>query len=108
MFEAYLYELSWMLAALFMGVGMGTLTGIIPGFHVNNVALILLALAPGLLSIGIPLSAVAGIIVALFYKNEGPERKKYQWEIDEEMEEKFREENKMKINYILKKDDEII
>ncbi|RZD43165.1 MAG: hypothetical protein CXT70_01760 [Methanobacteriota archaeon] len=53
-----------MLAALFMGVGMGTLTGIIPGFHVNNVALILLALAPGLLSIGIPLSAVAGIIVA--------------------------------------------
>jgi len=62
--EAYLHELSWMLAALFMGVGMGTLTGIIPGFHVNNVALILLALAPGLLSIGIPLSAVAGIIVA--------------------------------------------
>ncbi len=64
MLEAYLHELSWMLAALFMGVGMGTLTGIIPGFHVNNVALILLALAPGLLSIGIPLSAVAGIIVA--------------------------------------------
>jgi putative membrane protein len=62
--EAYLHELSWMLAALFMGVAMGTLTGIIPGFHVNNVALILLALAPGLLSIGIPLSAVAGIIVA--------------------------------------------
>mgnify|MGYP000123057786 FL=1 len=51
---------------------------------------------------------VAGIIVALFYKNEGPERKKYQWEIDEEMEEKFREENEIKINYILKKDDETI
>ena len=64
MLEAYLYELSWMLAALFMGVAMGTLTGIIPGFHVNNVALILLALAPGLLSLGIPLSAVAGIIVS--------------------------------------------
>ena len=47
-----------------MGVAMGTLTGIIPGFHVNNVALILLALAPALLSIGIPLSAVAGIIVS--------------------------------------------
>ena len=64
MLEAYFYELSWMLAALFMGVAMGTLTGIIPGFHVNNVALILLALAPGLLSLGIPLSAVAGIIVS--------------------------------------------
>jgi len=64
MLEAYLHELSWMLAALFMGVAMGTLTGIIPGFHVNNVALILLALAPGLLSLGIPLSAVAGIIVS--------------------------------------------
>jgi membrane associated rhomboid family serine protease len=45
---------------------------------------------------------VAGIIIALFYKNEGPKRKKYQWEIDEETEEKFREENE--INYILKKD----
>ncbi|MEZ8078982.1 MAG: tripartite tricarboxylate transporter permease [Candidatus Poseidoniaceae archaeon] len=64
MLEAYFYELSWMFAALFMGVAMGTLTGIIPGFHVNNVALILLALAPGLLSLGIPLSAVAGIIVS--------------------------------------------
>ena len=35
---------------------------------------------------------VAGIIVALFYKNEGPKRKKYQWEIDEEMEEETTEE----------------
>ena len=51
---------------------------------------------------------VAGIVVAIFYKSEGPERKKYQWEIDEELEEKFKEENKIKINYILKKDDEII
>ena len=51
---------------------------------------------------------MAGIIVAIFYRKEGPKRKKYQWEIDEEMEEKFREENKIKINYILKKDDEII
>ncbi|MBT60609.1 MAG: hypothetical protein CMA63_03525 [Euryarchaeota archaeon] len=64
MLEAYFHELSWMLAALFFGVGMGTLTGIIPGFHVNNVALILLALAPALLDLGIPLSAVAGIIVS--------------------------------------------
>ena len=64
MFDAYMYELGWMFAALFFGVGMGTLTGIIPGFHVNNVALILLALAPALFSLGIPLSAVAGIIVS--------------------------------------------
>jgi membrane associated rhomboid family serine protease len=48
---------------------------------------------------------VAGIIVALFYKNEGPKRKKYQWEIDEELEEKFKEENKISINYIIKKED---
>lgn len=48
---------------------------------------------------------VAGIIVAVFYKKEGPERKKYQWEIDEEMEEKFKEENKISINYIIKKED---
>ena len=43
---------------------MGSLTGLIPGFHVNNVALILLALSPVFLSWGIPLSAVAAIIVS--------------------------------------------
>jgi len=48
---------------------------------------------------------VAGIIVALFYKNEGPKRKKYQWEIEEEMEEKFRKENESAINYSIKKED---
>ena len=46
------------------GVAMGSLTGLIPGFHVNNVALILLALSPVFLSWGIPLSAVAAIIVS--------------------------------------------
>ncbi|MEK9697228.1 MAG: tripartite tricarboxylate transporter permease, partial [Candidatus Poseidoniales archaeon] len=40
------------------------MTGLIPGFHVNNVALILLAVSPALLDIGIPLFAVAGIIVS--------------------------------------------
>ena len=64
MLDAYFYELGWMLFALFFGVFMGSLTGIIPGFHVNNVALILLALSPSLLALGIPLSAVAGIIVS--------------------------------------------
>jgi putative membrane protein len=51
-----------MIAALLLGVGLGSLTGLIPGFHVNNVALILLAVSPALLALGIPLSAVAGII----------------------------------------------
>lgn len=64
MMEAYTYELGWLLASLFIGVSLGSLTGLIPGFHVNNVALILLALSPALLEIGIPLSAVAAIIVA--------------------------------------------
>jgi membrane associated rhomboid family serine protease len=48
---------------------------------------------------------VAGILVAIFYRNEGPKRKKYQWEIDEEIDEKLFEENQMRINYILKKED---
>ena len=47
---------------------------------------------------------MAGIIVAIFYRNEGPKRKKYQWEIDEELEKEFLEENELKINYSLKKD----
>ena len=57
-------ELSWLLGSMLAGIIMGTLTGLIPGFHVNNVALILLALSPTLLSIGIPLSAVATLIVS--------------------------------------------
>ena len=48
---------------------------------------------------------MAGIIVAIFYRNEGPKRKKYQWEIDEELEEEFLEKNNLKINSPLKKDD---
>ena len=64
MLEAYFLDLGWLLFALFFGVAMGSLTGLIPGFHVNNVALILLALSPVFLSWGIPLSAVAAIIVS--------------------------------------------
>jgi membrane associated rhomboid family serine protease len=44
----------------------------------------------------------AGILVAIFYRNEGPERKKYQWEIDEELEEKARKANKIEIKYTFK------
>ncbi len=62
--EAYLVEFGWMMFALTVGVSLGTATGCIPGFHVNNVALILLAVSPALVDLGIPLSAVAGIIVA--------------------------------------------
>ena len=64
MFEVYIATLTWTLAALAIGVMLGTLTGLIPGFHVNNVALILLALSPALLELGIPLYAVAAIIVS--------------------------------------------
>ena len=48
---------------------------------------------------------MAGIIVAIFYRNEGPKRKKYQWEIDEELEEELLKGNELKINYNLKKED---
>ena len=64
MLEGYFLDLAWLLGALFFGVMLGSLTGLIPGFHVNNVALILLALSPALLDLGIPLASVAAIIVA--------------------------------------------
>ena len=64
MLEGYFVDLAWLLGALFFGVMLGSLTGLIPGFHVNNVALILLALSPALLELGIPLASVAAIIVA--------------------------------------------
>ncbi len=38
---------------------------------------------------------ISGILVALFYKNHGPKRKKYDWELEEE--------NQIEINYIVKK-----
>jgi membrane associated rhomboid family serine protease len=44
----------------------------------------------------------AGILVAVFYRNEGPKRKKYQWEIDEELESQENEANNIKIVYTLK------
>ena len=46
---------------------------------------------------------LSGILVAVFYRNDGPKRKKYQWEIDEELEAKNNNVNKIKINYTLKK-----
>ena len=45
---------------------------------------------------------MAGIIVAIFYRKEGPKRKKYQWEIDEELEGQTRQEQEVKINYTIK------
>lgn len=33
--------------------------------------------------------AIAGVIIAFFYKHQGPQRKKYEWEIEEELEEKY-------------------
>ena len=46
---------------------------------------------------------VAGILVAVFYRNEGPPHKKYQWEIDEELEKQEINENKIEINYTITK-----
>ncbi len=43
---------------------------------------------------------VAGVLVAIFYRHEGPQRKKYQWEIDEEIEKL--EKDKLKITYTIK------
>jgi membrane associated rhomboid family serine protease len=47
---------------------------------------------------------IAGIIVAIFYKNEGPKPKKYQWEIDEEVEKELLKKNIQKFHYTIKKD----
>ena len=41
---------------------------------------------------------LSGILVAIFYRKEGPKRKKYQWEIDEEIEEKIANSERGNIN----------
>ncbi len=62
--DPWLLDFGWLIASFIFGVFLGCLTGLIPGFHVNNVALIALSLSPIAVGIGIPLDAVAGIIVA--------------------------------------------
>ncbi len=62
--DPWLLDYGWLIASFIFGVFLGCLTGLIPGFHVNNVALIALSLSPIAVGIGIPLDAVAGIIVA--------------------------------------------
>jgi TctA family transporter len=63
--EIWLSEYLWLLASFFIGLFLGCMTGLIPGFHVNNVALIAVSLSPLAIGLGIPLSAVAAIIVAM-------------------------------------------
>ena len=66
----------------------------------------------GLLPTGEPVSweghlagFIAGVLVAIFYKNEGPKPKKYQWEIDEEIEEELLKNNTQHFFYTLKTED---
>jgi len=45
---------------------------------------------------------LAGLLMAFFYRNEGPKPKKYQWEIDEELEKEMAENNDVNIKYFYK------
>ena len=45
---------------------------------------------------------LAGVLVAIFYRNEGPKRKKYQWEIEEELEEELLKNTTQSFHYSLK------
>ena len=45
---------------------------------------------------------ISGIFVAIFYRNEGPKPKKYQWEIDEEREAELLKNNTQKFHYTIK------
>ena len=56
---------AWLMASFFIGIFLGCMTGLIPGFHVNNVALLALSMSPLAVGAGIPLSSVAAIIVAM-------------------------------------------
>ena len=64
MIEAYLSDLFWLFVAFGAGAILGTFTGLIPGFHVNNVALIAVSLTPIAMNIGLPLDIIAGMIVS--------------------------------------------
>ena len=65
MLDGFMLDWAWLMASFFIGIFLGCMTGLIPGFHVNNVALIALSMSPLAVGAGIPLSAVAAIIVAM-------------------------------------------
>ena len=48
---------------------------------------------------------IAGILVAVFYRNEGPKPKKYQWEIEEEIEQELLKNPPNNFYYTLKQED---
>jgi putative membrane protein len=49
MIDSFL-PLLWLFAFSMLGVLLGTVTGLVPGFHPNNVAFILLSIAPVLIA----------------------------------------------------------
>ena len=52
MLETYFADLFWLFVAFGAGAILGTFTGLIPGFHVNNVALIAVSLTPIAVGLG--------------------------------------------------------
>ena len=65
MLEGFMLDWAWLIGSFFIGIFLGCMTGLIPGFHVNNVALIALSMSPLAVNAGIPLSSVAAIIVSM-------------------------------------------
>ena len=60
----YASDLGLVILAMVIGMMMGSMTGLIPGFHVNTVAMVLLTLTPLCVAYGIPLKMVAIIIIS--------------------------------------------
>ena len=65
MMDPIMLDWAWLMGSFFIGVFLGCMTGLIPGFHVNNVALLALSMSPLAVNAGIPLSSVAAIIVSM-------------------------------------------
>ena len=61
-----MFEISphFLLVSVLLGCILGTTTGLIPGLHVNNVALLLVAISPSLLAHGISPIYIVVIIIA--------------------------------------------
>ena len=65
MLDGFMLDWAWLMGSFFIGIFLGCMTGLIPGFHVNNVALLALSMSPLAVNAGIPLSSVAAIIVSM-------------------------------------------
>ncbi|RLF61741.1 MAG: hypothetical protein DRN33_06460, partial [Thermoplasmata archaeon] len=56
-------DIAFVISFAFIGTILGCITGLVPGFHVNNLALLLLSASPSILAFLSPCGELASLLV---------------------------------------------